>query len=255
MKLKIAVMGVGHLGSAMTRGIMRAGVPADNLTLIERTELTGDIQSKFGVRVVDSIEKAVGWFEYIFLAVKAAQFEDIAATVPVGLWKDKTIISCMAGVPIERIRELVGLDPEIVRIMPSLTVENREGIIGYTHCAPELARLFEKLGYAFEVLPDDIEKVTAFSGCGPGFAAYILDAFSKAGVMLGFSEKQADMIASKTFASVAERGGDYRTLANAVATPGGATEQGILKLDEGDLYGDILGAVKAAYIKVKPGDK
>jgi pyrroline-5-carboxylate reductase len=134
--------------------------------------------------------------------------------------------------------------------MPSLAIAVNDGVIGYTKAPAEVEKLLHGLGYAFEVPPEDIEKVTAFSGCGLGFAAYLIDAFKLAGEALGFSAEQAERIAAQTCKNAVERGAFAETVKK-VATRGGATEQGVLLMDERKTYDIIAGAVNAAYDKMK----
>ncbi|MDR3310135.1 MAG: NAD(P)-binding domain-containing protein [Oscillospiraceae bacterium] len=249
MRLKLGIVGAGHLGSALYRGLLRSGTPPEDIILCVRPETVGDCAERFRSPVTGDINEAAAFAGVVFLVTRAAQFEQIAER---GLDKSAacTFVSFMAGVTLARLGELTG-SAELVRAMPSLAIESQDGIIGYTHCDARIAGIFESLGYAFEVGESDIEKVTAFSGCGPGFAAYIIDAFSRAGQSLGFSVSQADIIATNTFAAVCRRGGDYASLAEAVATPGGATEQGILRLRNYNVEDALKAAVAAAYDKVK----
>ncbi|MDR0916457.1 MAG: NAD(P)-binding domain-containing protein [Oscillospiraceae bacterium] len=250
-KLKIGIVGVGHLGSALLLGLIHSGTEKSDIIQCVRAEKVADNAEKFGVRATDDINVAATFADVLFIATKAAAFAELAPSIDRETLRGKTVVSLMAGVTIERIAELIGENAEIVRAMPSLAIETLDGIIGYTRCEREVAEVFETLGYAFEIAPDKLERVTAFSGCGPGFAAYILDAFSAAGQALGFTAAQADIIASRTFAAVSARGGDYRALVEAVATPGGATERGIAALDGADVRGALKRAVEASYDKVK----
>ncbi|MFL0195700.1 pyrroline-5-carboxylate reductase dimerization domain-containing protein [Clostridium sp. WILCCON 0269] len=62
-----------------------------------------------------------------------------------------------------------------------------------------MKKIFNELGYVFEIGEKNIEKVTAFSACGLGFAAYILNAFQKVGQAFGFSSEVSEKIVAKTF--------------------------------------------------------
>ena len=151
----------------------------------------------------------------------------------------------MAGVSFEKIISLIG-NVRLVRAMPSLAIASCDGVIGYTAAPAEIRDIFNKLGYAFETTPENIEKVMAFSSCGLGFAAYLIDAFANAGQSMGFSPETSVRIAAQTFRNAVERGG-FRETVRAVATPGGATEQGVLHMDENNVYGILERAVQRAY--------
>jgi pyrroline-5-carboxylate reductase len=130
--------------------------------------------------------------------------------------------------------------------MPSLAIAVCDGVVAYTKAPRDVAEIFARLGYAFEVGPEEIEKVMAFSSCGLGFAAYMIDAFAAAGERLGFSPETCVKIATQTFKNAVERG-DYENTVRAVATKGGATEQGVLHMEARGLRDIIAGAVQKAY--------
>jgi pyrroline-5-carboxylate reductase len=86
----------------------------------------------------------------------------------------------------------------------------------------------------------------AFSACGLGYAAYLIDAFAVAGEMLGFSIEQAAHIAKLTFNNAVDRGSFKETVKD-VSTPGGATEQGVIYMDACNVHGIVAEAVRKAY--------
>jgi len=86
----------------------------------------------------------------------------------------------------------------------------------------------------------------AFASCGLGFAAYLIDAFSTAGQAMGFSPDVAAQIAALTFKNACDRG-DFRGTVKAVATPGGATEQGVLHMEKSKVFDIVAQAVRSAY--------
>ena len=151
----------------------------------------------------------------------------------------------MAGVSFEKIHSLIG-EVTLVRAMPSLAIAECDGVIGYTKAPLETSDIFSKLGYAFETEPSNIEKVMAFSSCGLGFAAYLIDAFAAGGKEMGFTPEISAHIASITFKNAIDRG-SFRDTVSAVATPGGATEQGVNHMDESNVYDIVAAAMRKAY--------
>ena len=241
--MKVGIAGVGNLGSSLLDGLTFADIARSDIIICEQPEYVDAVCKKHRVMAVSDLNELIENCDIIFITLKGYVFETLTVKKPIS--PDKTIVSLMAGVPFEKLRAVLG-DCRIVRAMPTLTVATKEGVIGYTKAPPEVEAIFKDLGYAFECAPDDIEKVMAFSACGLGFAAYLIDAFKKAGQALGFSEKDADKIAEVTFRGAVERGGFAETV-KAVATKGGATEQGVLYMDANNTYDIITGAVQKAY--------
>ncbi|MDR0838706.1 MAG: NAD(P)-binding domain-containing protein [Oscillospiraceae bacterium] len=247
--MKISIIGVGNLGKSLLSGLTNSGTPLSDVTVLARPERVAEVSASLGVAATDDINAAFYFADVIFLVVKGHVFSELAPQLKQPVASNKTVVSFMAGVPFEKIYSQIG-DCRLVRAMPSLAIAANDGVIGYTAAPPEVEKLLQGLGYAFEVASEDIEKVTAFSGCGLGFAAYLIDAFARAGRTLGFSAEQADKIAAQTFRNAVERG-EFAKTVRQVATKGGATELGVAFMDLYDTYGIISGAVGKAYEKMK----
>ena len=248
--MKIGIIGFGNLGRSLAEGLLKSGVAAGDICVCEKvTEVRDAAHAKYGVHVTDDINVAVASSVVVFLTVKSYVFEELAPTVDRSLLSGKTVVSFMAGVSFDKIYAQLG-PVDLVRGMPSLAIAACDGVVGYTKAPAAVEALFHKLGYAFEAAPEDIEKVMAFSSCGLGFAAYLIDAFAAAGEKMGFSPDVCARIAGQTFRNAIDRG-DYKNTVKAVATKGGATEQGVLHMDASDTYGIIAGAVQKAYDRMK----
>ncbi|MCL2046221.1 MAG: NAD(P)-binding domain-containing protein [Oscillospiraceae bacterium] len=246
--MKFGIIGFGNLGHALAAGLMKSSsAGAGDIYVCDNSEQARDDSKGEPYFALPSDDQnfVVANADYIFLTIKSNVFEQIAPTIDKGLLKDKTIISFMAGVDFDKLHSFLG-DCSIVRAMPSLAIAACEGVIGYTACSDDLATVFHKLGYAFETAPENIEKVMAFASCGLGFAAYLIDAFASAGIEMGFSTEVSTQIATLTFKNAVDRGHFAETV-KAVATPGGATEQGVLHLSGNGVPEMIKQAVQKAY--------
>ena len=249
--MKTGIIGFGNLGRALCEGLIRSGTaaPADIFVCDANADARAFAVGNFGASAFESVSEVVMKSELVFLTVKSYVFEALAPEIKGCDLSEKTFVSFMAGVRFDAIYSLIGT-VKLVRAMPSLAISSCDGVIGYTACEPAVSEIFHKLGYAFETAPESIEKVMAFSSCGLGFAAYLISAFSKAGEGMGFPAEVCDMIAARTFKNAIDRGGFTETVA-AVATKGGATEQGVLHMEEKNVFGILEDAVNKAYLKMQ----
>ena len=249
--MKIGIIGFGNLGHSLAEGLIKSGISSgENICVCEKSSEVRDIAAaKYGLGITGDVNVAIASSEVVFLTVKSYVFEELSPTIDRSLLTGKTFVSFMAGVTFEKIYAQIG-PIDLVRGMPSLAIASCDGVVAYTHAPAHVAEIFHKLGYAFEVVPEDIEKVMAFSSCGLGFAAYLIDAFAAAGEKLGFSPDICAKIAGQTFKNAIDRG-DYKSTVKAVATKGGATEQGVLHMDSKDVYDIIAEAVQKAYDRMK----
>lgn len=249
--MKLGVMGCGHLGQAFVKGLLyrQIAAPQEIFVTAKSPETKSRLASDYGVHVCQTNRDLLLKSDIIFITMPPSIFLRDSDTMQEAA-KGKTIISFMAGIPIATLQaHLKG--GVISRAMPTISIEKGSGIIGYTKTAPHIAAIFEKLGYAFLATEADIEKVTAFAACGYGFAARILSAFEKAGETLGFDKEISRQMTSCLF-SVAALEKDFEGTAAAVATPGGATEQGLHLLERFQMDYMVEQAIKAAYLAVRP---
>ena len=247
--MNIGIIGFGNLGRSLAEGLLKSGTPAGDICVCDAFPDALKRAEAYGFAVTEDVNTALGRSDVIFLTIKSYVFDKLSPMVDRALLKGKTVVSFMAGMNFEKIKAGIG-EVELVRGMPSLAIAACDGVVAYTKSPEPVAALFHKLGYAFEVAPDEIEKVMAFSSCGLGFAAYLIDAFAAAGEKLGFDHDTAAKIAGQTFQNAVDRG-DYKNTVGAVATKGGATEQGVLHLDASDVYAIVAEAVQKAYDKMK----
>ena len=252
--MKTGIIGFGNLGKALASGLIKSGSTGrGELYICEtnpETRATATAEPYYA-HASEDVNFVIESSDVIFLTVKSYVFEELSSFIDRRALAGKTIVSFMAGVSFETIYSLIG-EVALVRAMPSIAIASCDGVVGYTKASPDVAEILGKLGYAFEAKPEDIEKVMAFSSCGLGFAAYLIDAFASAGQAMGFSHETAARIAAQTFRNAADRG-DFRNTVKAVATPGGATEQGVKHMEESRVRNIISDAVGKAYKRMAGG--
>lgn len=252
LNMKFGILGYGNLGKAVASALVCSGeVSVSDISVCDISGEALSLAEKEHYRVypISELNRMIADADVLCLVVKGYVFEELAPSIDKQTLKDKLVISFMAGVTIERLAGLIGNTMQIARAMPSLAIARNEGIIAYTKLPEPVAAIFDRFGYAFEVEPENIEKVTAFSACGLGFAAYLIDAFKSAGENLGFDSDTAAHIAALTFNNACDTG-NFRDTVKAVATPGGATEQGINHMEASNVYAIVSDAMQKAYKKM-----
>lgn len=243
--MKIGILGFGHLGKALVKGLLNDGfVCKEDIYVTANSKITKErARNEYGVHVCCSNTELIQATDIIFICVPAnVFFSDFGDCGVVS--EDKTFVSLMAGVTLSQLKQCIGRG-RIMRAMPNLGIERNDGIICYTATDDQwVVKIMEHLGYSFCVPEGDIEKITAFASCGIGFAAYILNCFFEKGRDLGFSADTTMRIVDNIFRN-ALRAADYSELVDSVATKGGATEAGVMRLDEhktNEIIGDVIDA-------------
>ena len=246
--MKFGIIGFGNLGKAFAQALICTGeISKKEISVCDNSAealAVAELASYQAYPVTD-INRMICDTDVICITVKGYVFEELYKSIDKKALEGKLVISMMAGETFEKIYSLIG-EVHLARAMPSLAIATNEGVIAYTKIPEPVAAIFNKFGFAFEAEPDVIEKVMAFAACGLGYAAYLIDAFAAAGEEMGFSLETASHIAALSFKNAGDLG-NFRDTVKAVATPGGATEQGVSYMDKCGVYTIVATAIEKAY--------
>ncbi len=114
----------------------------------------------------------------------------------------------------------------------------------------EILELFGRAGAVIALDSEPlIEPAMALMSCGPAFMALVAESFADAGAAHGLAREDAVRMTVETMAGTAayltEHGYDTEAVRSRVATPGGATERGLISLEERGLRDVCRAAVDA----------
>jgi len=230
----VSVIGCGHMGSALIRGLDRTGthrvvacdLDTDALEAVEPycAETTTDIASAADADVV-------------FVAVKPTVIAAVLSDLD--LPADATLVTIAAGVPRSFVESRT--DATVVRIMPNLAAESGEmaAAVSWDAVDDDVRGLLDDLGEFVEIEEGQMDVATALNGSGPAFVYYLIGAMRKAAVAEGLDPDAAATLAAQTFKGAAETvvrsDEDVETLIDAVATEGGTTIEGMEVLWDSDV--------------------
>lgn len=256
--MKIAIIGLGRMGSALLKGIMNAGI-AKAEDIIASDPLLTEEESNldfYGIRTTRDNLLAIRTADLIILAVKPQLFPSLAASYA-GEIKDKLIVSIIAGLSIAKLSKELGAARRIIRVMPNTPALINEGISALaaspTVKEEEMAlvkKIFQSLGEVVEVEEDLMDGVTGLSGSGPAYVYLMIEALTDGGVLTGLSRDLALKLATWTVQGAAkmvlETGRHPGELKDMVTSPAGTTIRGLELLEERGFRSALIAAVKAA---------
>jgi pyrroline-5-carboxylate reductase len=258
--VKLGLIGCGFMGEAMLGGALRRGTvtPADIAVAEINDERRAAIGRQHGVRTMPDPAGAIDGADLVIFAVKPQEFEGIARQIKDRFAAAQTIVSIMAGVPVEKIQRALG-HAAIARVMPNTLAAIGEAISVWTTTAgvddtarTQIGALLGAFGQ--EIYVDDekyLDMATALSGSGPGFVYLLIEAFIDAGVHIGFKRDVAEKLVLQTFAGSAKyaqtTGKHPAQLRNEVTSPAGTTAAGLFALEDAGVRGAIIDAVEAAF--------
>ncbi len=243
---KIGFIGAGNIAEAMIRGVITSGCLDPGQIVIS------DMNQKRLIHVHEMLGPTIAWSnadnsnvaDIIFLSVKPFQVLEIAKEIRPTLNASKTIVSVAAGTSLGALREALGPDPKLCRIMPNLSASVRKSIIGL---CPAVDTEVEDLGPVYELLSNfgkvhriEDEKlmavITALSGSAPAYYVMMAESLVEYGVSQGIPRDLArSMILGTMEGSAAwalKSKIPLEELWRRVVTPGGTTEAGINVYEE-----------------------
>jgi len=234
MTRPIVLVGCGRLGSALVEGWMRAGpvTPAELIILTPSPKPVAEAARNAGARVNPDVE-ALSAARAIVLAVKPAAWRAATEALAGALAQDVVVVSLMAGVGAQAIRE--ALDRPVARVMPTTGVAQAQGVAAvWSDDARARFVAAELFGPVAEVVELDDEALmdaaTATAGSAPAFVLDFLQALAEAGASRGLAPEAALALARGALRSAAAgaAGGDpLDALIARVASPGGTTRAGL----------------------------
>ena len=252
-------IGAGKMASAMIRGMIRHGQPAECIAASDNHAATrAALVSETGILSFQTNAEVVARSEVIVLAVKPQVLPQVLAELRPELTADHLIVSIAAGVTLATLAKGLGEDRRIIRVMPNTPAVVGEGAAGYSLGARAgeddertVLACLEAVGKAFRVPEPLLDAVTGVSGSGPAFACLMIEALSDGGVKVGLPRELATTLAAQTLLGTArmvlETGMHPGALKDQVTSPAGTTIAGLHALERGGVRAALIDAVEAAY--------
>ena len=252
--MKIGFFGAGK----MAEGILSAIPNKKVVVMAEKVPArAAELKKRYGVRVTDDLKAVARTADLVFLAVRPQDVDAVAAEVKPFLTAKKTLVSIVAGKTLAKLRAAFGTKVRLVRVMPNLALRAKAGMCaicpGPKAPAKAVKAVEEILGGAGAtvVLKErDFDAVTALSGSGPAYFAYMEEAMAEGGVRLGLKPDVARLLAEQTMFGTAkflrESGMDLGAFIAGVCTKGGTTAAGMAKLSAPSFKRTVAATLAAA---------
>ncbi len=252
--MKIGFFGAGK----MAEGVLSAIADKKSVLMAEKVLARADeLRARYGVGATTDVREVARTSELIFLAVRPQDVDAVASEVKPLLSRRQTLVSIVAGKTLAKLRKAFGAQVRLVRVMPNLALRARAGMcaIAYGPATPAAHReavetILGGAGTTVVLKERDFDAVTALSGSGPAYFAYMEEAMAEGGVALGLRPDVARLLAQETMYGTAkflrESKTALRPFIEGVCTKGGTTEAGMRKLSTPGFKRMVAAALKAA---------
>ncbi|OGV31728.1 MAG: pyrroline-5-carboxylate reductase [Lentisphaerae bacterium GWF2_45_14] len=262
----ILVIGAGRMATSMVAGMLEKGIRKNQISAIDKSD--GAALSFFKATGIDVLVTELEDLEakdllekssFVIIAVKPQNITDLSTLY--GGFNDKTIMSIVAGVSIEKIQEITAAE-KIIRVMPNIPALVRAGISAYC-CSPKVGpedienveAILSMFGSYCALEEKHMNAVTGLSGSGPAYVFEFIQALADGGVNSGLPRDAAMKLAVETIIGSAKMliatNLHPAILRDQVFSPGGTTGAGLAVLDKGGFRGIVAEAVCAAAQKAE----
>lgn len=241
--IKVGFCGVGNMAGAILNAALASEVlvPKQVYAYNPTQEKLEGFQEK-GVKVVQSNRKVVENCDLIFLGFKPQKFEEIGKSL-YGLFRNKCVVSMLAGVSIEKIKEVLGHDVHVIRVMPNTPMVIAKGCTVVArpdgvpkHFVDPVMTIFQVSGATMIVEENEINRTIPLSSSSPAFFFRFIRAMMNAGIKSGIDRDTAYELARATMHGVShlmqESLKTPDELIAQVTSPGGTTLAALTAFDE-----------------------
>lgn len=256
---KLAVIGFGAMGRALTAGLLKQGVYAPGEVVVSDIyeDKRRSAAESLGVNETANSREAVAGAETILIAVKPRDVGPVLAEIEGVIVPTQLVVSIAAGISMQTIESHLAVGTPVVRVMPNTPALVGAGAAAFslgTSGRPEHAErvsaMLSSVGIAVEVPEQLLDAVTGLSGSGPAYIYMMIEALTDAGVSVGLPRSIAASLAAQTVQGAAkmvvETGQHPATLRDAVTSPGGTTIAGLASLERNGFRAAVIEAVQAA---------
>ena len=247
--MKIGFIGVGNLGE---KAVTKLSKDYDLFLSdpIEKDELKKVTNGYF------SLEETINSSDVIFFTIKPNMIGELFSKNDFNL-QDKTFISFMAGLSLDKIHELIGEKTNLIRGMPTVGIGTGDSTIAITSnfsISEEVKNMLSNLGSVIEMKEEHFDAFTAIVGAGPAYFALLAETLVEIAQKEGFEKPESwvntlMLGTSKIYDEEKEIG--FESIMSMVASKGGVTEKALETMKENGFKTIVSDAIKKAIERSK----
>ncbi len=253
----VGFIGAGNMGYAIMSGIKRSAMSSDiALFVYDKFQEAMVRAQQLGAKGMPSAAELVGSCDYVFLAVKPQQLDEVLGEIKADVTKNTVIISICAGITDEYIASKTVEGAKVVLVMPNTPLLLGEGATALSRSDSVsdaefdfVCSIFGASGIYAVVPKDKMKEIISINGSSPAFIYLYAQSFVKYAVSVGIDEKAAVELFAKSLIGsakmITDSGKTIDELIEMVSSKGGTTIAGLEKLRAGGLDEAVQECCKA----------
>jgi pyrroline-5-carboxylate reductase len=259
MSFDFALYGCGNMGQAILKAVYEANLfNHEKIVVIEKDEEKLKSVLNTFLKVSGSTEPTNALIA--LLAVKPFDVKELARLIVQNACPE-IVVSIAAGISIGTLKEIFPERVEVFRAMPNLAATVGQSATAVTFrenvkkdSIKRVRDLLNTFGEVYLVDEGLLDLITAVSGSGPAYFAYLAQKIADAAVELGLEKDLAvDLVCQTLFGSalLVKKGTEFSELIARVSSPKGTTVAALSALDSHNFEQVIKDAVNAAFKRAR----
>jgi pyrroline-5-carboxylate reductase len=232
---RIVLVGAGQMGRALLGSWLRSGIPASRISVVD-PGLSSEARAAIEADNLEVLESLAGVAPagIMVIAVKPHVIDIAVRPLSPLVGPNTVALSIVTGKTLAYLETQLGSIP-IVRAMPNTPAQVGRGVTGaFTNRRldetqrKEINTLLSASGSVeWLASEDEIDSLTAVSGCGPAYVFHLVECMARAGEKLGLPADLSMRLARQTVIGAGEllrvSADDATTLRRNVTSSGGTT--------------------------------
>ena len=248
------------MAECLIGGLLASGQLASSLYVSEPNEKRRDwLSREYGIVCLENNIELAERVDLLLFAVKPQLLREVASPLQQAVQsRQPLIVSIAAGIRSTDLERWLGGGLAVVRVMPNTPALVRAGASALyaNHIVNEQQKnlaesILRSVGLTIWLDNEaNMDIVTALSGSGPAYIFRVIEALEEAATRAGLARETSRLLAIETALGAArlavESSDSPAELRLKVTSRGGTTEQGLKKLEEGNINQLFQDAIDAA---------
>ena len=244
--MELVLIGAGNMGKAMLKGLTQKY----KIIVVEKNqEKREEVKKEFNVEVLEKIDDITN--KVVILAIKPQSLSSLDLN-----GEAKAIISILAGVSIERIKDRFSAK-YYIRAMPNVAALNLKSVtsvVGDKEFKKEALEILSSIGKTIWLESQkELDIATALAASSPAWLAIVAEALVDGAVNLGLNRSKAMEYMDGLFEGVGSLLATHHPayLKDMITSPAGTTIAGIKSLEKNSIRGSFIEAMQKSYKRAK----
>lgn len=258
----VAILGTGNLGKSIAEGLLSNGqYQPENIYVTRRNTKSLQYLKDKGVQVTNDNKFAVNNSRFILLCVQPAHLENVLNEIKPYLDPERhVLLSVIAGITIDYIRDVVGSDFAIVRSMPNTAIAVQQSMTCLafndkaTVLEEEIKGIFSCVGETLVIEEELMAGATVLCSSGIAFNMRFIRAVTQGGIQLGLDAEDAQKIAvqvskgASTLLTINKSHPEQEI--DKVTTPEGCTITGLNEMEHQGLSSAVIKGLVGSHKRI-----